>query len=132
MTLVNLITERCFQMFYNVLKYIIPYYNLKISPKYIIGSNKMEKDDEDISETSDSWNEYLKQYQYEDFFEEDEPIEVPQELMEPFFKNDLIYANPICNSCNVETLTLLKEQQKVFLSKCPKCLTSYKNNSSGE
>jgi hypothetical protein len=101
-------------------------YDIKISPKYIMEFTM--DDDEKKKQENISWQEYMhEQYEYADFFADEE------DDCSPYYKNDIVFANAICEPCNTETLTLVcSEEQKSFLSKCPKCRTTYKTKINGE
>lgn len=94
-------------MFTDILAVLLASYKISISPKDFTRF-KMDNDEE---ETQNQWHEYLdEEYTYEDFFEKEETI---------------IFPNPICVDCNIETFSLVTEDKTKTLSKCPKCKHSY-------
>ena len=114
-------------MLNNLLASLAFTYDIRISPKYIMDFTM--DDDEKKKQENISWQEYMEQYnyQYTDFFVDEEDGETP------YYQNDIVFANPICETCSVETLTLLDSvEQKSFLSKCPKCRITYKTKINGE
>lgn len=115
-------------MLNNLLASLAFSYDIRVSPKYIMGYNM--DDDEKKKQENISWQEYMEQYnyQYTDFFVDDEVSDT-----EPYYQNDIVFANPICKTCSKETMTLIVSiEQKSFLSKCPKCRITYKTKIDGE
>jgi hypothetical protein len=113
-------------MLNNLFASLIFTYDIKILPKYIMEFTM--DDDEKEKQENVSWKEYMSTYNYEyaDFFEDEEDCV-------PYYENNVVFANPVCEPCSTETLTLLcSGEQRVFLSKCPKCLTTYKTKINGE
>ncbi len=114
-------------MLNNLLASLAFTYDIRISPKYIMES--IMDDDEKKKQENISWQEYMQEYnyQYSDFFTDEEDSE------HPYYENSTVFANPFCNKCSVETLTLIETtEQETFLSKCPKCWTTYKTKINGE
>ena len=104
-------------MFTDLLASIIASYKLSLSPKDFTVI-KMDKDQEE--EMQKYWQEYLaKEYSPDDFF-----VDTPEELME----KQQAFANPICLDCKKETYSLLKEENKDIISKCPGCKRTYKTH----
>ena len=113
-------------MLNNLLASLAFTYDIRILPKYIMESTM--DDDEKKKQENISWQEYMEEYSYEysDFFTDEEDSE------HPHYENSKVFANPFCNKCSVETLTLIHStEQETFLSKCPKCRTAYKTKING-
>jgi len=114
-------------MLNNLLASLAFTYDIRISPKYIMESTM--DDDEKKKQENISWQEYMEEYnyQYSDFFVDEDIGETP------YYENSAVFANPFCKKCCIETLTLIESaEQQSFLSKCPKCRTTYKTKQNGE
>jgi hypothetical protein len=104
-------------MFTDILVSLLASYKLTLSPKDFTRI-KMDKDDEE--EMQKYWQQYLtNEFQTSDFF-----VDTPEELME----KQRVFANPICLTCNMETYSLIKDEDNNILSKCPKCKHTYKTH----
>ena len=102
-------------MFTDIIAAIFTSYKLTLSEKDFTVF-KMNKDDEE--EQQKYWREYLQnEYSSEDFF-----IDSPEELME----KQQAFANPFCQDCNLETYSLITDEDNKIHSKCPKCRRTYK------
>jgi phage FluMu protein Com len=125
MTFPNLLTNGI-ALLNNLLTYIILKCDIKIPPKYFMENNM--DDDEKNKQEDMSWQEYMNSCEdvYADYF-------VEEELKEPYFENQISFANAFCDKCHKETLTLIRsEGQKIYLSKCPTCKTTHRNIVNGE
>lgn len=90
---------------------------------YTMDDEETKRKQEDMA-----WQQYLESYDYSDFFEDSEDLY--EDEIE--FKQDS-FANPICTPCSSETLTLIRsDESKCYISKCPKCKTTYKTNMESE